>query len=365
MLAETEAIIAADSETDWGLHQAEQGNESRFSVGIVGAGDIARSAHLPTLRALANADVAWVTDVDPGRAEAVGRAYKVRHCPLPQDLSRLPQADVVLLAIPYGVRMPYYEVLRERNCAVYVEKPLARTVEEHRRICSWFPDYALASGLMMRCWGTNLLIREAIDSHLFGSLRAVRFGFGRPGLVTHGRYYFDTSKGGGGMVSEVGIHGIDSLLFATRAVSAGIDDVRVVWDRDLDLHTDVRLTLRLPKGASAACRITVTAMESTIDGMEFEFDHAVLSYPLLGQGYALHGDSVDMNVTVRPLGAGNSYTLLPDKSRSFPSTKFQMFHDNWRRFLAGFRTGQANWTAADQSMLTTEVVQMIGQAGAR
>lgn len=346
-----------------GLRQELPRRLTKFSVGIIGAGDIARSAHIPTLKAMPDVDLAWVTDLNATRANTLGKAYKLNSFGLPQKLDRLPEADVVLLAIPYGVRGPYYDVLSQRGTAIYVEKPFARTTDEQLRICSLFPDYALASGLMMRCWATNLLVRDAIAARLFGSLRAVRFAFGRPGLVTQGRYYFDTAQGGGGMVSEVGIHGIDAVLFVTGAVAAEIGDVNVVWDGSLDLHTDAHLKLRLPDGDSAACHITVTGMDNVREGMELEFEHAVLSYPLPGQGFALHGDKVDMNVKVRPAqGRGPGYTLMSADNVLAPMTKFQMFQEYWSRFLGGVRAKKANWTSAMHSSLTTEVMENIGKA---
>ncbi len=347
--------------TDSGTYGYEP--DRRFTVGIIGAGDIARSAHVPTLRAMRCAEVAWITDIDAGRAGSIARACKLPFEPLPKNLKDLPAADVVLITTPYGVREPYYQALRERNCSIYVEKPFAQATEEHRRICSWFPGYALTAGLMMRCWGANQMVREAVTARLFGPLRAVRFGFGRPGLVTNNRFYLDKKKGGGGMVAELGIHGIDALLFVTRTVTASVEDVRVIWDGDLDAHTDARLMLHTEHGDKVACRITVTAIEETMEGLELEFDHAVVSYLLPGQGYALHGDTIDMSVNVRPARSATSYTLQPARHQLMPSTKFQMFYDYWRRFLLGVHTGQPNWTTAESALLTTQVMEQIREAG--
>jgi predicted dehydrogenase len=334
-------------------------------VGVIGAGDIARTAHLPVLSVLEGARLAWVTDLDRGHAEALGRSYKLPHFVVPRNAEELPEADVILLACPYGVRMPYYEALRRRECAIYVEKPLARTAAEHREICAMFPGYALTSGLMMRCWSSNLMARQAIESRIFGAIRCARFATGRPGLVTGGRYYLDPRKGGGGMLAEFGIHGVDSLLFIAHAVAARVDEVRVDRDGDLDLHTEARLTLELAGGATARCEITVTGIENVVEGVELEFDHAIVSYVLPNQGWALHGDAIDMDVLVRPRAGGRSYRLSPGLPDSYPGTKFQMFHEYWSRFLAGVRNRKENLTTATDAYLTTEVIERIAQEGGR
>ena len=336
-----------------------------LSIGVIGAGDIARTAHVPVLKALGGARLDWVADVDAARSQALGKAYKVPSRVLGNQPGEFPKADAVLLAIPYGARLPYYEHYRKQGAALYVEKPFARTAEEHGRICSWFPSHALASGLMMRSWSTNLMIREIVDSHMFGPLRTARFAHGRPGLVTYGRYYLDAKKGGGGMVSEFGIHGIDSLLFISRAQSVALDRVRTVWEGDLDLHTHAVFTLQLGGERTAKCEITVTGIEDLVEGVELEFDDAVVSYLLPGQGYALHGDAVDLKISVRPRRAGAAYHLTPRDAAVFPSTKFQMFHDFWSRFLDGVRRGESNHTTAAEAYLMTVVIDEIARERSR
>src|SRR5690606_6986977 len=93
--------------------------DSVLSVGVVGTGDIVRSAHLPTLLARKDVRVDWITDISATQAQSIGKAYRVPVVPLPKDLRTLPPADVVLLTAPYGVRDPYYEVFRERGTALY------------------------------------------------------------------------------------------------------------------------------------------------------------------------------------------------------------------------------------------------------
>ncbi|MCB1022651.1 MAG: Gfo/Idh/MocA family oxidoreductase, partial [Acidobacteria bacterium] len=94
-------------------------------IGIVGAGDIVRAVHLPVLLAMPQAQVEWLCDVDTNRAKTMSKAYGPRAVEAPRDPGDLPEADVVLLATPYGVRRPYYEALRARGTAIYVEKPFA------------------------------------------------------------------------------------------------------------------------------------------------------------------------------------------------------------------------------------------------
>ena len=89
-----------------------------LSVGVVGAGEIARIAHLPVLAAMPEVSLAWIADRDPERARVLAQGFGARALPLPGDLTRLPEADVVLLALPYGARAAYYEALAGRDSAL-------------------------------------------------------------------------------------------------------------------------------------------------------------------------------------------------------------------------------------------------------
>lgn len=334
---------------------------SHLTLGVIGSGDIARTAHVPVLKALENTTLAWVADVDKGRASDMGKAYKVPHHVLDKTGNgKPPEADVILLSTPYGVRKSYYDAYRDQGTSLYVEKPFARTAEEHEMICSWFPNYALNAGLMMRSWWANQMVREIIESQIFGPLKKIKFAHGRPGMVTYGRYYLDTSKGGGGMLAEFGIHGLDSMLFVTQSKTADIKKVHSVWDGDVDMHTRAHLELKNTSNETVEAELLVTGIEDLVEGMELEFENTTLSYLLPGQGYALEGDTADLRVSVRSKSGGKSYELTPRDTQMYPETKFQMFHDFWSQFLNGVRQQKSNDTSALSTLLTTRVLEEIG-----
>jgi predicted dehydrogenase len=328
-----------------------------LSVVCIGAGDIVRATHLPVLKAMAEVKIAGIFDVNEGRARELARVYDVPFVPLRTDFSELPSADVYLLACPFGVRDPYYNVFRERSVSLYVEKPFARTSRRHAELCSWFPDFALASGLMMRCWGPNILVRNILRQRLFGPLRAIRFGFGKPGIVTRGNYYFESNRGGAGMISEVGIHGIDAALFVAGATQARITSAHTVLDGDLDLHSEAQFRARTADDQDFDLEFTISSLQPTIEGVEVDCEYATISYPLPGQGYALISEDINMNVAVRPKGGGATYTIGPEYVPLYPATKFQMFHEYWKQFLHGVNTRTANFTSAAHALLTTDVIE--------
>lgn len=96
-----------------------------LSVGIIGAGEIVSRIHLPVLSACEDIRIAYVADKNPEAAQSVARSYKVDPVTAAENLDMLPQADVVLLALPVTARLPYYELFARRGTCVLAEKPLA------------------------------------------------------------------------------------------------------------------------------------------------------------------------------------------------------------------------------------------------
>jgi predicted dehydrogenase len=318
----------------------------RFSVGIIGAGDIVTMGHLPVLLAMDKVSVVWITDSDPRKLESVVRAFRIKACELPQDPKQLPEADVILLAIPYGARRSYYMALRDRPSALYVEKPFAKTLEEHRKLCSWFPDYRLACGFQRRSSGTTLLVRRILDEKLFGPLVRIDFGFGKPGLTTAGKYYSDIGLAGGGILLESAIHGIDAILFCTRAVNVEIKCAKMIAEGGFDLHTTAELLITTERKECISCQVTVSCLQDTIEGLEFVFENAVMAFSFNKE-----------SVVVRPIHGIDAYSLSTLEGNLTPHTTYQSFYEFWSLFLAGLRAQQANYTSASQSILTTRSIE--------
>src|SRR6266516_7244560 len=153
------------------------------TIGIIGAGGIVFKSHLPLLRAI-GADVRWILDVDKCRAQAVSKAFDIPLALGENQLELTTPTDMVLLACPYGARWPYYNFLRDGSAAIYVEKPVARSVAELERICELRPDYALAAGFLRRSAGITNIVKGVIQDGLFGHPRHIRCEFGTATVIS-------------------------------------------------------------------------------------------------------------------------------------------------------------------------------------
>jgi predicted dehydrogenase len=327
-------------------------SSQRYSVGIIGAGQIVFDAHLPALTTLSNVEVAWIVDKDEERARRLGRSFRVRTVPLPSDVRALPDADIVLLAIPFGVRAPLYPTLSERFSAIYVEKPFALTLPEHDALCALFSPDRLACGYQKRSWGPVRAMRELVRSKVFGGLISMKLGFGSPGTRTAGRYSSSLQLAGGGVLFEVGVHYLDIGLHVTDTVAVEATKVRMEKQEGIDVETEATLELTNAAGAKIPFDIVVSSLRYTSMNHTFRFEHAEVTFASLGNG----------EMRVSPIGGGPSFTLDTHIAHE-TMTSNHIFHAHWSRFVEGIGSGRSNVTSALDSRTTTLAVEQLYARG--
>ena len=318
----------------------------RIRVGIVGAGDIVSRSHLPVLTNMADVQIAWLCDRDDARAAAVADGYGIPFAALPADPAALPAADVVLLGIPYGARWSYYEAFETRGTALFVEKPLFRTVQRHQRLCTAWRDHALAHGFQRRSLGVVRTCRELIERGTFGPLRSAHFGMGAPGAVTRGRYYSTPELSGGGVLFETGVHGIDALVYMSRASAARVKRARMLMEAGLDLHTDAEIELLTEDGVAVEATLEISCLRDTSNRIELVFERARLRFSLFDASGRLSLDSGSAELE-----------LAPAVARGYARTHAQALYAHWCAFLGGLREGRANHTSARDALITTAIVE--------
>src|SRR5689334_13587240 len=106
-----------------------------YRIGIIGAGSIVESNHLPAIAALSQAACAWIYDKSMSRSALVSRMYGVAALEEGAFDRAIGDVDICLLAVPYGTRKPYIDLCRRHGKAIVIEKPFAFSKEEHLATC--------------------------------------------------------------------------------------------------------------------------------------------------------------------------------------------------------------------------------------
>jgi predicted dehydrogenase len=324
-----------------------------WSIGIVGAGAITRLMHLPVLLSMSRVRIAWIVDADVERARTVATAYGLSSAVRPRSLAGLPPADVVLLAIPVGVRSAYYEALAKRGTAVFAEKPFAVNAAEHKRIIRLFGPDRLACGYVRRTFESSLLLRRALCQGWFGPLRRIRISEGARGMATgtDNSAYDDFSASGGGVLMTIGTHSLDLVLHLTDATGFDVLQSRLVMDGKIDRKVEARVRLNgvsVAEGDKCELDYCVSWLDRQENVIELQFAGARLCAGIT-VGSAVELRCADENPAL--------VTLVPSERGA--RTPNQAFFLEWNHFLNGLEAGRPSLVSAQSAVLTADLVDQL------
>jgi predicted dehydrogenase len=324
-----------------------------IAVGIVGAGKIARELHLPVLCAMTEVRVAWIADIDVARAAGACAALGLRVPAVEAHADRLPAADVVLLATPVGVRVPYYDALARQGAAVFAEKPFATTEAEHRRVIAAFPGHRIGCGYMRRTYAASRIVHAVVASGALGRpLEAIVREGGRTGSTgTSGSFLDDARMGGGGALADLGSHTLDLIAHLVHAGDAEVLEAVVTRDGAVDRKTSCRVRLSTPAGDVLLDHV-VSWLDRQPNTIELRFERSSLRW------------SISADARVDMLDAHGSAVAVLGSAEIWPTTTYQAFFAEWHLFLQGLQEAHPSLLSASDCVLTTAMVERIYARGA-
>ncbi len=330
---------------------------SHIDVGIVGAGDITRLAHLPVLKNYADVHIAWIADMDAQRVNSLGRAYDVDCRILLDKEIQLPPCDIALLATPVYARRPYLEYFGARGNAILTEKPFALSLDEHRSFLKLCSNSQIHCGYMRRTYATVRALRRMVRERWFGRLRSIGYSEGgRVSRTVAASKTLDMSyKQGGGVLRDLGCHGLDALVHATGATQCHVRTAAIEWDKETDRQVVSEFALsgieHLEKN-ECPVEFSISWLSEQNNHVIFDFDHARLKAGIgpeaqLEIASPLHKD-MWTRLSLDIIGARSSY---------------QAFFLEWQDVVGAFRNGQPGELSAASSLLTTRIVDDIYRLG--
>jgi len=192
---------------------------SRIRVAVVGAGYVSQH-HLAALAALPFVEVVGIADTDLALARKTAARFRIAHAAA--SLRELPRADAVYVLTPPRSHCALALAAMERGCHVFVEKPLAESVEE----CDRMIAKARERGVVLAVNHSDLLdpvVERALSivrSGAIGQVLNVDFlrssdyppyaGGPLPALVAQGSYPF----------RDLGVHGLYLLEAFAGSIEA-------------------------------------------------------------------------------------------------------------------------------------------------
>jgi predicted dehydrogenase len=320
------------------------------SVGIIGVGEIARNVHIPVLRAMPEARIAWIADINATRTSAVAMANGLNTVNLVGRQSEVPSCDAVLLAVPLPPRAQYFDLLGRAGIAVFAEKPLANTAEAHGRLLSKFDPWRLSVGYQRRQYATTRLMRRLVTEQPFGPLTSIRIAEGgRVMRAGDGGLYQDESvAAGGGITKNLGCHSLDVAFWITGARHFAVLDRQIEWDSETDRRASARITLSEVNGkVGHHCELdwTVSWLDRQPNAIQLEFEYARLLCP------------VQPSASVKILSrTGNRLYCIDPRDTGGASTPYQACYLEWRAVLRGVASRTENEMSGRSSLLVAKLM---------
>jgi len=178
-------------------------------VGLLGFGNAARWLHFPVLRCLPNVRLVGVAEPDPARRQEAARlGGDLLIC---ADLAGLAAAglDAVVICTPNSLHRQHALEALEIGLDVYLEKPMATSLQEAEHLASAFKesDRIGMLGMNYRFGKMQSAAREALQTGRLGEIVAIRGIFStrlRP-LPEWKRH----RKNGGGALLDLALHHLD------------------------------------------------------------------------------------------------------------------------------------------------------------
>jgi predicted dehydrogenase len=321
---------------------------SKLDVGIIGAGAISATLHLPLLSCIENVAIKYIADIQtPAELASV---YKTRSVKI-DDVSSIPDCDVVLLATPVGVREKYVQEFSRRKIPIFAEKPFAVDLETHKR----FLDLSdkMSCNYMKIHYNSTRQIKDIIDSGVFGNLKKISITEG--GIVgktnrEKDTYQADRNLSGGGVLMESACHTLSQLASIFSDIS--VREANVVWEGDFDVEAKAIFDVSGKNQLDIDYNITMIKPVETIATFFFEhskigFNHTVPNSELSVSGY----DS-------------DEYFTL-NKETKYASTANQAYYLKWKLFLDKISNGDTIDTKFETSIKTTELITDIYKKGSK
>ncbi len=184
-----------------------------FRLGIIGTGGVA-ALHVDAARATPGVELAALCDIQAESAQRMaadaGAAAYTSH----REMLARQRLDGVVITSPHALHAEMTLAAAEAGVHVLVEKPMATTIAD----CTAMIDACAAAGVVLavghvvRFGHDGEQARQAVDAGRLGRVLAIshqRTAHYTPG--SRPDWFFDPVMAGGGIVMNVGTHGLDRI----------------------------------------------------------------------------------------------------------------------------------------------------------
>jgi predicted dehydrogenase len=187
----------------------------KVKIGVIGLGGVAQLVHLPNLTKISNADLTAVVEINKNRLLTIADKFNVKErFSNYNDMIEKSDAEAVIIATPTSTHSEIAIDCLNSGKHVLVEKPLARTYQEAKKIVDAAKKNKkkLMVGMNLRYRPDTMLLRSFINSNEIGEPFYVKCGWIRKQSSSE-KWFTKKEESGGGVIIDLGIHIMDLALW--------------------------------------------------------------------------------------------------------------------------------------------------------
>ena len=198
---------------------------NKLKVGIIGLGSMG-STHLDIYSKIKEVEVIAIADSIQSRLDGASKAEgnisgqaeggvtglsAIKYLD-GMELIENPDIDIVDICVGTDLHFTFVEAALSKGKHVLVEKPLARTYDEAKKIIQLAEQSSkyVMSAMCLRYWPAWVFLKEAIDSNAYG--KCLSLNFKRQTSFPGGAFYSDHNQCGGALL-DLHVHDTDFVNY--------------------------------------------------------------------------------------------------------------------------------------------------------
>lgn len=185
-----------------------------IKAGIIGAGGIARVAHIPAYEGHPDVNLTAVADIDEDTRQDAVESFSIpAQFESGTEMIESGQIDIVSVCTPPHTHQEFVEAAAENGVHVYCEKPLSNTVESARRMAEIAEREGIITqvGYALRFVGNFQRVGKLVHSDVLGDITNMTINFYGPPPASP--WFYDREMSGGGAMMDKLPHLFDFLLY--------------------------------------------------------------------------------------------------------------------------------------------------------
>ena len=188
----------------------------KYKVGIVGAGNIAQSAHLPAYKKFSDrVEVVAIADINLERAQDAAKKFDIpKAYGSVEELLASSDVDFVDICVWNGFHANVAIAAARAGKPILCEKPmsdnLVHSLEMESEVKKAGVPFMMA--MVTRFGAESMLVHQMQEAGELGEIYYAKTGYVRRRGTPIG-WFTDVSKSGGGPVIDIGVHCIDVTWF--------------------------------------------------------------------------------------------------------------------------------------------------------